>query len=181
VAVLQVHKFVEVAADKDLGARLTDLLTVSTPPDNLQEKKPRPGKHFCPYLRLKQKDMDKTEWLVDGVMHNGAHFPLCVFTNNARARSEAGQEKRRIKRESSQNNSKGSKGSGKNKSFDMAVADPTNRSRGTDSRSSAPDADDRSSYAWTSYTNASAHADTVEEPWRCQGGDWSWSQSTWRA
>ena len=160
-------------------------MTVSTATDELQEMEPRQGKFYRAYLRLKQKKMDKPEWLVDGVMHNGAHFPLCVFTNNARARSDAAQKRRQIKLEGRQNNSKGSKGSGKNKSFDMAVADPTNRSRGTGRgtrnippwRSSAPDADDRSSNAWTSSTNDSAHADTVEEPWRWQGGDWSWSQS----
>ena len=32
--------------------------------------------------------MEKTEWLLpSGEIHNGAHFPLCIFTNNARARS----------------------------------------------------------------------------------------------
>jgi len=35
------------------------------------------------------------EWLVDGrVLHNGAHFPLCVFTHNASARSKDRQEAR---------------------------------------------------------------------------------------
>ena len=31
-------------------------------------------------------------------MHNGAHFPLCVHTNNARARSKEAEERRQEKR-----------------------------------------------------------------------------------
>ena len=55
------------------------------------------------YLRFKQKKMDKSEWLVrttafgEGEIHNGAHFPLCVFTNNARARSAQKSKERRDK------------------------------------------------------------------------------------
>ena len=33
--------------------------------------------------------MKREEWLVDGNMHNGAHFPLCAFTKNASARGNA--------------------------------------------------------------------------------------------
>ncbi len=39
-------------------------------------------------LSDQQKQMDKSEWHVNNEIHNGAHFPLCVFTNNARARSK---------------------------------------------------------------------------------------------
>ena len=42
--------------------------------------------------------MDINEWLRnDGRTHNGAHFPLCMFTNNASARS-APADKRRSER-----------------------------------------------------------------------------------
>ena len=34
------------------------------------------------------------EWFVDGKMHNGSHFPLCTFTQNASHRSKESQEKR---------------------------------------------------------------------------------------
>ena len=34
------------------------------------------------------------EWLVDGKVHNGSHFPLCTFTHNASHRSKESQEKR---------------------------------------------------------------------------------------
>ena len=50
------------------------------------------GWYYCAYLRLKQKDMDTNECLMGKDFHRGAHFPLCVFTNNARAR---GAEKAR--------------------------------------------------------------------------------------
>ena len=43
--------------------------------------------------------MDINEWLQnDGRTHNGAHFPLCVFTKNARARSQQAQDRRKEKR-----------------------------------------------------------------------------------
>merc|ERR1712023_343038 len=42
--------------------------------------------------------MDRSEWLIeeDGntEIHNGVHFPLCMFTNNARARSQEGADQR---------------------------------------------------------------------------------------
>ena len=89
----------EPACNKDLEARLRDLLTPSTEQEELASI-PRlsPGGH-CPYLRLKQKKMRQKEWFVDGEseLHNGAHFPLCVFTENSRARSEEGERKRRQK------------------------------------------------------------------------------------
>ena len=37
------------------------------------------------YLKLKQKSTDQREWLLGpstGAVHNGAHFPLLLFTNN---------------------------------------------------------------------------------------------------
>ena len=36
------------------------------------------------YLRLQQKVISQEFWL-ENMMHNGAHFPLCVHTNNVLA------------------------------------------------------------------------------------------------
>ena len=60
--------------DKDLRARLVDLLT----PDTTQEELDQIAwtNVYCPYLKLKQKPMNEEYWLVDGKLHNGAHFPL---------------------------------------------------------------------------------------------------------
>ena len=33
--------------------------------------------------------MNKADWLVSNEIHNGAHYPLCVFTDNTGYRSEA--------------------------------------------------------------------------------------------
>ena len=40
------------------------------------------------YLRVTQKSMHQSEWLVNEGIHNGAHFPLCAFTKNSSARSK---------------------------------------------------------------------------------------------
>ena len=77
----------EAACDKDLTQRMVDLFTPSTLDETLEAVQAKKTGVHCPYLRLRQKPLDKNEWLVDGEIHNGAHFPLCVFTNNARARS----------------------------------------------------------------------------------------------
>ena len=102
--------FNEKPSDKDLEARLRDLLTPSTEQEELASI-PRlsPGGH-CPYLRLKQKAMNQKDWLVGGELHNGAHFPLCVFTNNSRARSE---ERETARRQKAQNRSRGKRKGGK--------------------------------------------------------------------
>ena len=80
--------------EKDLGARLTELLTPSTPQADLDMIPKRAGYSYCPYLRFSQKPMDINEWLVEGGYDPGSHFPLCVFTNNARARSAQKQKER---------------------------------------------------------------------------------------
>ena len=84
----------ELDKDKNLKQRLVDLLTPTTTAIELRGIEKREGSCYCPYLRFKEKRLNKEEWLVDGVMHNGAHFPLCVFTNNSRARSEAAAKAR---------------------------------------------------------------------------------------
>ena len=95
-------KYQEKPEDKNLRDRLRDLLT----PSSLILPPHIPG-HPCPFLRLTQKKLDKDEWVVqfehaetgekNSNLHNGAHFPLCVFTKNARARSEVAQQKRNEK------------------------------------------------------------------------------------
>ena len=94
--------------EKNLQDRLRDLLTPSTTQEELESIPTRGGVTYCAYLRLKQKQMDKNEWLVDGDIHNGAHFPLCVFTNNSSARSE-----KRSRERSDAWKRKGAKGKGK--------------------------------------------------------------------
>ena len=80
---------------KDLSARICDLLETTTTREELAElDRYRKTPYYCPYLRLKQKEMLKDEWLVGGRIHNGAHFPLCVFTNNSRSRSQEANDRR---------------------------------------------------------------------------------------
>ena len=93
---------------KDLMARLTDLLTPATLPDDLPAA-PYYGKKSktFPYLRLKQKKLDQKEWLVSHVnpsservteIHAGAHFPLCIWTNNTGRRSKEAETRRENKK-----------------------------------------------------------------------------------
>ena len=70
----------ETGADKDLKARLRDLLTIQPTPVLLDSIEPREGFNYRAYLRLRQKTLDQRDWLVDGEMHAGAHYPLCVWT-----------------------------------------------------------------------------------------------------
>ena len=66
--------------------------------------------------------MDKREWLVDGEIHNGAHFPLCAFTNNARARSAEASAKRALKAKA-RKGGKGVQSKGKQDKSATAVAE----------------------------------------------------------
>ena len=109
---------------KNLEEKLTDLLTPSTTEDQLQRIPRRDGVYYCPYLRLKQKALQQNEWLVNGTIHNGAHFPLCVFTNNSRARSEEGVKKRTEKYRS-----RGGSGKGKGRGRNTAVAEPSTKGK----------------------------------------------------
>ena len=93
----------ESVEEKNLRTRLTELLTPSTLPEYLDQIPKRSGKFYCPYIRFRQKPLAVMEWLVDGrVLHNGAHFPLCVFTHNASARSKSAQEARAARFRASQ-------------------------------------------------------------------------------
>ena len=79
--------FKEKDQEKNLEKHMTALLEKSTTVKELDEL-PYRGK-YCPYLRLNQKEMSQKVWMgAEGMMHNGAHFPLCVHTNNARARAK---------------------------------------------------------------------------------------------
>ena len=79
--------------EKNLQDRLEELLTPSTPPATLEQM--RWTNRWCrPYLRLKQKTMSREEWQVGNDIHQGAHFPLCVFTGNQGWRSKEGEQKR---------------------------------------------------------------------------------------
>ena len=96
-------RYDETDEDKDLRARLTELLTPSTTQEDLWRIPKRADRCYCPYLRFSQKPMKFEEWLVpqkNGApeVHHGAHFPICVFTKNARARSKAAQHERDRKR-----------------------------------------------------------------------------------
>lgn len=49
------------------------------------------------YLRVKEKRLSKDEWVVDpetGQVHNGAHFPLFIATNNSTSRSKEAHKNR---------------------------------------------------------------------------------------
>ena len=83
-----------------MSDRLKDLLTPSTPQEELEQLQANRDwwRGYRAYLRTNEKRMDIEEWLQnDGRTHNGAHFPLCVFTKNASARS-ASADKRRSER-----------------------------------------------------------------------------------
>ena len=75
-----------------------DLLQPSTTPEmlaHLAQTRQRKGSQYVPYLKLKQKQMNNVDrMLADGAFHGGAHFPLCVFTDNSGARSEVAQRRR---------------------------------------------------------------------------------------
>jgi len=94
-------KHQETPKDKDLIKRLETLLEPSTTQASLREleRSDQRNSECCPYLRLVEKRLDISEWLVGDEIHNGAHFPLCVFTENARARSEEAIQRRAIKKQ----------------------------------------------------------------------------------
>lgn len=54
-----------------------------------------PYKHVGNALILKQKTFLQKEWFVHGDTHPGAHYPLCIWTNNISSRSAAAFERRR--------------------------------------------------------------------------------------
>ena len=109
-------RYKEENIEKHLESRLSELLVPSPTPPQLKGIQKQDGRFYCPYLRLKQNKMDKDEWILDGNVHNGSHFPLCVFTSNARARSK----EKAIER--SKGRSKGGKQKGDNKRTSNAAS-----------------------------------------------------------
>jgi hypothetical protein len=120
--------------EKCLKERLEDLLAPSTAVAELQAIPKREGTLYCPYLRIKQKAMDRKEWLVNDVIRNGAHFPLCVFTNNSRARSADKARERAQKAKGRINGgkgkTKGTAGKSKSKGGTPAVAEDASTTKG---------------------------------------------------
>ena len=50
------------------------------------------------FLRVKQKELNRYIWELDGVVHGGAHFPLAIYTVGASYRSAESAQKRSSKR-----------------------------------------------------------------------------------
>ena len=82
---------------------MEDLLRPSTTQSDLDQLwivRDLQSRH-CPFLRLTNINLDMDEWLVDRYsVHNGAHFPLIVWTDNAKARIHEAQYRRNTKRDS---------------------------------------------------------------------------------
>ena len=86
--------------DRTLEDKLKDLLEPSTNQYTLDSLRAANMSVLSPHLRLRQKELDKKEWLVDaatGVVHNGAHFPLFMVTRNSGHRSEEAHAERQNK------------------------------------------------------------------------------------
>ena len=97
----------------DLEQMLVDLLTPTCTKEDLAAIERNSEWHFCPYLRVRQTKMEKSAWLLpSGEIHNGAHFPLCIFTNNSRARSREKEIERGKRKGKGKGKDKG-KGEGK--------------------------------------------------------------------
>ena len=137
-------------------------MTPSTAVAELHAMPNREGTYYCPYLRLKQKQLDRNEWLVNDVIHNGAHFPLCVFTHNASARSaerakERAQKARAHKHAKGKGNGKGkAKGDGgksKSKGGTPAVAEDASTTKG---QSANPQWGNHSSVWWSAASSSTA-------------------------
>ena len=80
--------------------KLKDLLEPSTNQYTLDSLRAANMSVLPAHLRLRHKELDKKEWLVDaatGVMHNGAHFPLFMVTKNSGHRSEQAHAERKAK------------------------------------------------------------------------------------
>ena len=50
------------------------------------------------FLRVKQKELDRAIWELDGNVHKGAHFPLAIWTIGNSWRSEDAAKRRAIKK-----------------------------------------------------------------------------------
>ena len=96
------HK-TENADEKNLRARLMDLLSSSTTPEERANIAKRPGASCLPWLKLNGKCLKADQWLVDGEMHKGSHFPLAMWTNNEGTRSAEAEHRRKQNHRREQN------------------------------------------------------------------------------
>ena len=92
----------ELPHKKDLRARLMDLLSSSTTPEERANIAKRPGASCLPWLKLNGKCLKADKWLVDGEMHKGSHFPLAIWLANEGHRSAEAESRRKMKRKSRQ-------------------------------------------------------------------------------
>ena len=90
---------------KPCGDRLTELLTPTREAQYFEDswKSGRSKEHkHCPFLRLVEKRLDPNEWFVDvdgkRQLHNGAHYPLTVWTKSAGKRSQKLHDRRQQNR-----------------------------------------------------------------------------------
>ena len=86
--------------DRTLKDKLKDLLEPLTNQYRLDSLRAANMSVLPAHLRLRQKELDKEEWLVNaatGVLHNGAHFPLFMVTRNSSHRSEQDHAERKEK------------------------------------------------------------------------------------
>ena len=132
-------------------------MTPSAAVAELQARPKREGTWYCPYLRIKQKAMDRKEWLVNDVIHNGAHFPLCAFTNNSRARSADKARERAQKAKGRINGgkgkTKGTAGKSKSKGGTPAVAEDASTTKG---QSANPQLCNHSFVWWSAASSSNA-------------------------
>ena len=174
---------------------MIDLLTPSTTEETLEALQAKKAGVHCPYLRLRQKGMDKKEWLVDGQIHNGAHFPLCVFTNNARARSAEKAAKRAHRKGQGAQGTKGAQGKGRgakgkserrNEFGELPPpAEPPNEpsQHSWETWRQQPLPPPQSRHNWQQPTNWQQSSDNWQQSWSScadsrDGVEWSWNAQT---
>ena len=170
--------------DKDLTARLEDLLKLTSTPDELAAIPKRQGSNYRPYLRLHQKKMELNFWLVDGDIHNGAHFPLCVFTKNFSARSAEGVIARRAKKRAKQMAAK-SEGKGRDDRQDNMGRPKGSTSKGKGCAKNAGAAVAEPAPPWLSDKRVNSPSRDWQPEWRdynpAHTGSGSWYDDTWHS
>ena len=86
--------------EADLKKKLEDLLKPSWTHQDLEDFPRSCGSLYRQDLRMTSEALDIGEWKTkDSSLHNGAQFPLIVFTHNASARSLDAADRRRQKSE----------------------------------------------------------------------------------
>ena len=71
-------------------------IPLAAPPKGRGKGKNKEGPQR-PYLRTKDKRLEKQYWTTGGQNHKGSHYPLCFFTNNVGRRSDGAFVARRQK------------------------------------------------------------------------------------